>query len=568
MALSGSLNTGNYQGRYYKLSWSAEQSIADNTSTISWSLEALGGSVNYYAERTLKVVIDGATVYSKTDKVNRYKGVVATGTKTLKHDNLGNKSFSVSIEAAVYTSSINCTGSSSFTLNPIPRKATITSAPNFNDEENPTITYSNLAGNSVDKLQACISFDGTTADVPYREISKSGTSYTFNLTSAERATLRLGVLSGDSTTVWFFIRTTINGTNYHHSVAKTLTLINHKPTMNPVVEDVNETTLALTGDKNKLIKYYSTARVTPNAQAYKEAVIAECHVDSGSKGAIVIGDYADIKEVDSGKFNFVAMDDRGTKVEKTITKTLIEYINVTCKQDVSIALSGETEASVTLKITGQYFKGSFGAKSNVLNLFIRYTNESGTMGDWIKLTGTPTFNGNEYTLTHTVPGLRYDKSYTFQSYAGDMLGEQYTTQYTVKLIPVFDWSDDDFNFNVPVSINNQPIADFVVAQGTSNGFYYRKWNSGRAELFGEFTYTGAIDQQKGSLYRTNSISVSLPFSLGSCRAWCECSDGNTWGSTASYSAKTSTINCILWSPWTVASGGSLKYQVNVVGTWK
>lgn len=130
MALSGSLTTNKYNGdRYYKLTWSATQSIPKNTSTLKWTLSAESESFyadNWYAERTLKLTIDGSVVYSKTDRVERLDGVVATGTKDLAHKTDGSKGFSVSIEAAVYGSSVNVTGSKSFTLDNIPRYAKIT----------------------------------------------------------------------------------------------------------------------------------------------------------------------------------------------------------------------------------------------------------------------------------------------------------------------------------------------------------------------------------------------------------------------------------------------------------
>ena len=79
MATSGSFNTSSYDGRYYQLSWTATQSVTNNQSTISWTLKALGGNSSWYAERTVKVVLAGATVYSKTDRVSRYTGTVASG---------------------------------------------------------------------------------------------------------------------------------------------------------------------------------------------------------------------------------------------------------------------------------------------------------------------------------------------------------------------------------------------------------------------------------------------------------------------------------------------------------
>lgn len=128
MAVSGSVSTDKYDGRYYTVEWTATQSIEDNKSTVKWTLKAVGGNVSWYAERTLKVVLGGKTVYSKTDRVSRYTGTVASGTQVITHDTNGNASFAISIQAAVYYSTVNCTGSQTFTLNPIPRKSTLTVA--------------------------------------------------------------------------------------------------------------------------------------------------------------------------------------------------------------------------------------------------------------------------------------------------------------------------------------------------------------------------------------------------------------------------------------------------------
>lgn len=128
MATSGSVNTSSYQGRYYQVSWSASQSVASNTSTISWTLKAAGGSSSWYAERTLSVVIAGNTVYNKTARVERYAGDIASGTVPINHDSAGKASFSISIQAAVYVSAVNCTGSASFTLDTIPRASSLTAS--------------------------------------------------------------------------------------------------------------------------------------------------------------------------------------------------------------------------------------------------------------------------------------------------------------------------------------------------------------------------------------------------------------------------------------------------------
>ena len=285
MASNGSFNTSGYNGRYLQFSWSIKsQSIANNQTTISWSLTGKGtASSSYYKAGNFKVVIDGTTVYSTprdTGRINLYNGtVVASGDFTMTHNAQGQKSFSASAQAGIYTYDVNCTGSSSWTLTDIPRQATITSAPNFNDEQNPTINYTNPAGNNVTSLQACISLTGSTADIVYRDISKTGTSYTFNLTDSERNVLRQATTTSNTRTVYFYIKTEIGGNTLFNNVGKTLTIINNKPTFSVAYLDTKSQTTTITGNNQKIIQNNSTLQINiTNATALKYATLTNAKV--------------------------------------------------------------------------------------------------------------------------------------------------------------------------------------------------------------------------------------------------------------------------------------------------
>lgn len=129
MALSGTVNSNAYEVRYLQLTWSATQSIENNTSTISWTLKGAGSSSGtWYMAGGFKVVIDGSTVYS-TSTDNRIKlygnTVVASGKKTITHNSDGTRSVSISISGAIYNYAVNCSGSGTFTLDTIPRASSI-----------------------------------------------------------------------------------------------------------------------------------------------------------------------------------------------------------------------------------------------------------------------------------------------------------------------------------------------------------------------------------------------------------------------------------------------------------
>ena len=161
----------------------------------------------------------------------------------------------------------------------------VSGASNFNDEQNPTINYTNAFGNGVGKLEACISVTGATDDVKYREISKTGTSYTFNLTEDERNVLRKKA-TGNSLAVAFFVRTTYNGKTYHSSWGVIMSIVNANPTFtNWSYEDTNSRIVELTGNNQIIVKGYSTVRgvvTTANkAVAKKQASITKYQLNIG-----------------------------------------------------------------------------------------------------------------------------------------------------------------------------------------------------------------------------------------------------------------------------------------------
>ena len=123
MAASGSFNTSAYSGRYLQFSWKeTNQNIANNTTTISWTLKGLGGGNVWYNAGNFKLVIAGETVFSSANRIQLDNGtVVASGTYTFKHNADGTKTFSASAEAGIYSVAVNCSGSGNFTLDTIAR---------------------------------------------------------------------------------------------------------------------------------------------------------------------------------------------------------------------------------------------------------------------------------------------------------------------------------------------------------------------------------------------------------------------------------------------------------------
>ena len=295
----------------------------------------------------------------------------------------------------------------------------VTKASNFNDEQNPTINYSNAFGNGVAKLEACISVTGAADDVKYREISKTGTSYTFNLTEDERNVLRKKAV-GNTLAVAFFIRTTYNGKTYHSSWGVIMSIINANPTFtNWSYEDTNSAIINLTGNNQIVVKGYSSVKgiVTQanKAIAKKQATMSKYQLNIG--GGIKEKAYSssgtvqtDPIIVNTNTFTMYAIDSRtnSTSVKKTLSSSNYkEYFNISIDTSKTKATRKDKVGSeTTLNVEGKIWNANFGKVQNSINTFtVEYKLTSQTDEDYKLLNvSKPTLSGNTFKLNTLIPG--------------------------------------------------------------------------------------------------------------------------------------------------------------------
>jgi hypothetical protein len=499
------------------LTCTQEKDIATNTSKIKWTLTVTGGTSNYYETGPTTVKINGVTVYSKGRTAwESYQFPAARGSVSgeldVEHDTFGSKTISCSLATAIYWSAVE-TRSGTWALDDIPRMATITAAPNFTDEENPTIEYSNPVGTGVSSLEACICDPtGTKLWVPYRTIQTVGTSYTFQLTDQEREALQNATPDSNTMQVKFVIRTTLAGERYYDEAYKTITIVNADPTLDPHISDVDSETFPITvGDF--LIRYFSDAYCRTGARAQKGATIASqsCTCD----GVTIQGAEGTFYAVTSGSFIFTATDSRGNTVTQTVNVPFVEYLKPSCSIGNG---KPDTDGRFTLTASGVFYSGDLSAVGpNDLHVLYRYKATGEEYSDWMDMSIAT--GENSYTATAEFTGLDYRTAYTFQCKAGDIVTSVYTDEVVIKALPVFDWSGEDFNFNVPVSapdliLGGDPLVR-IVEQGESNGWIYRKWSSGVMECWKTLVYKTAISNQWGNLYlsptATERQSYPYPF---------------------------------------------------------
>lgn len=390
MASSGSFNTSAYSVRYLKFSWWINsQDIGGNYTDIGWNLVGAGGSnTAWYTSGNFKVTIDGEQVYYSSTRIKLYGNTtVASGTKRIYHNSDGSRSFSAYAEAGIYYVAVNVSGSGTWTLTSIPRQANLTSAPDFNDEGNPSIGYSNPAGNSVSNLDACISLTGAKDDVPYRSVNKTGSSYTFNLTDAERTALRNACPNSNSLSVKFFLRTIISGNTYYASVTKTMTIVNGNPTFsssNISYKDNNSTTVNVTGNNQQLVQNLSELLVTiTSATAKKGSSISkyDATINNATKSITSAGNinFGVINSSNNLTLTVKVTDSRGNTTTATKTVTFLEWVLPTAIISLKRKNNYEDESYLTVN-------ASYSSVNSKNKLTIQYQKKKTTETTYSSLT--------------------------------------------------------------------------------------------------------------------------------------------------------------------------------------
>ena len=338
MATSGKVSSNGYEGRFITFSWSlTTQSIAANTSTIAWRLEGDGqAETSRYKAGNFKVVIDGVTVYSTSqdDRIWLYDGtLVASGNYTFNHNNQGEKSFSVQIQAGIYYYAVNCTGSGSFALPTINRISDITAVGGSNTSDELSVTYTEYVAAYTNNL--IVKLGSTTLQT----INDYQSGASFTLLDSALNTIYSSVTTSKTVTLSFSLQT-YSGSLFigtSDAVSKTLTINDSNPTIGGITYiDSNSTTAAITTDNQYIIRNYSTLKVTvSNLKALNSATLSSITVAgggvsqtrslSGSTDASEVFNLGTINQSSNFTLTVTLTDSRGFTATKSINILVYDY---------------------------------------------------------------------------------------------------------------------------------------------------------------------------------------------------------------------------------------------------
>lgn len=423
------------------------QSAASNLSNVTVSLTITwnGGSYNATGAAAGVLNIDG-TDYSFTAKFNTAQAtsgsqVIFSKTLDIAHSSDGSKTLSCSASFATGTAVGTVTASAAKKLTQIPRESTA-GATDANIGATAVISvsrknadYTHSVGYSFGALKGYLADgSGTLSD---REVKLKETSLSFPIPESFYGQIPDSPRGLCTLTVRTYSGDVLIGSEKSCSFTVTAPQESCSPEVSGTVIDINEATVALTGDASVLVRGMSTAQCTITAQAKNGATIKSKAIGTQK----VEDDTRQIPGIETGIVRFEAKDSRGYNGVFTKEAALVQYVPLTCSAEV--ARTDPTSGNAMLRVSGNCYNGSFGSQENSLQLTCQ-------VEDAEPIDLQVQTDGNRYWVEAELSGLDYRAAHTVTVTARDKLMTLPKTLILDKGIPVFDWGEQDFNFNVPV----------------------------------------------------------------------------------------------------------------------
>ena len=253
---------------------------------------------------------------------------------------------------------------------------------------------------------------------------------------------------------------------------------NCAPVITAQVQDINEKTLALTGDSSVLIRYHSTAQCTVESQAFCGASVSSNRVN----GSLIVNNIKRIEDVEIGEFQFAVRDSRDWFGYYDVQLPLIPYTRLTNNPTVRRLADGDPRISITL--SGSVWLGNFGLADNTLTVTCQVDSRN-------PVTVPVTIDETGHYSGVVEMEADYTKNSTLTVVAQDLL-DRVSVKLTVqKGTPVFHWQENDFYFHVPVHCD-----------GAVSGVYIRPvrvWGTDAMQFHSKYTQWGESDNRQSVL---------------------------------------------------------------------
>lgn len=410
----------------------------------------------------------------------------------------------------------------------------ITCPKEINDMESFSIEYSFPNLTNLEYIQFALLDDLDRPIIDYRDIPKTSNHYTFNLLEEDLAKLYAKFNTVNDTPITFGVKfKNRNEEALLMTFAMHFTIVKEYPTVVINLSDDNK----IINAQEVFVKSLSDLRVAINPVAYKGASITYTSITYGGERYTnqreAVFEVTDVRQI-----AVLCRDSRGNEVSKTVVMdSWVPYMFPTCSIS---AEAPNTDGYLPVSVSGTYFDNYYSVFVNSFNIYYKYisSNPDHSVTEWTQVLPRPSLTVDDayrFTTNFELLVPNHSDTYTVQIKFSDKYSSYESNSVTVKAIPVFDWGQNDFNFNVPVTVQGDlvvtgqivnaqmaaaiaedPAADYIVDQGTITtgsgnsqaNWVYRKWNSGIAECWCRKHVSTAVNTAWGNLFVSGALSYT------------------------------------------------------------
>ena len=332
----------------------------------------------------------------------------------------------------------------------IDRYPMITSAPDFSDEDNPTVTFTTNVGFTDYITEIAIKHNWDDDPLAnYRQVNVANGSYTFNLTNEERTAIRNETPNSNTMTVIFSLRTSVGSNVYFSTITRTLSIVNADPEISSLtVTETNQDVIDVLGSatSNSIISGVSSLHAVVVPIANKGASIARVTL---VRGGTVTSDTTSPYEFDfspGASQTIIVTDSRGNSAGVTINKTVLPYIPVSFV-NFTFERDNPTSSDIILNLEANYIQQTYNQTPNVP--IVKWKLDDGAFNtipstEYIIDTTNHKLIISDYELTNL---LDYRNKGNFTISIEDLFTSAVDTQYVLKGIPTFDYGEHDLKVN-------------------------------------------------------------------------------------------------------------------------
>ena len=371
--------------------------------------------------------------------------------------------------------------------------------------------------------------------------SKGTANRTVTLTSAQRTALLNAMATVKSFTGTFALSSFSGSAQIGSTSSRTATVqttaANSAPTLDGFTyEDSNTAMKNITEDNRLFIQNHSVLKVTPGTATAKNGATitnytASCNglsVSNSTGAALSVGK---ITKSVSVMVTLSVTDSRGytTGVSKAVT--VIPYSKPKVSS-ITLRRTNDIEAEMQIKFSGSISAVAVDETQKNSVVYVRYrykkTSES-SYGSYTSIYSGTAKNGTSFSYSNLeLCSLDANSSYDFHLQIQDKLYSlgSLDLYFTVPQgTPLIALRKKKVGINTPnpqatldvagdMRVDGSPLADFVIQQGTSGIWNYRKWKSGTAECWGQYSFTTAISTAWGVFYESGAIALpNFPFTF-------------------------------------------------------